>query len=135
VQVAYCRPLKPVSGKRLSYEYNFSPAAARIGDRFIFSSQLPLCQHLIDFYASNPSETKTGSATDEYVLSPPAVAKLIESNTDQLTAQMVQTGTPAIAARMMISTGSRLLGVVEEIRMRGNLNQGSFEADLEFHFP
>jgi hypothetical protein len=134
VQVAYCRPLKPVKGTRLPMEYNFSPAAARVGDRFIISTQLPLCQKLIDYYAANPSETAKGSASETVVVSPQALAKLIESNSDALTAQMVQSGTPAVAGRLALSTVQRMLQLVKTVQAHSTAGKSSYEAVLEFEF-
>jgi hypothetical protein len=48
VQVSYARYLKKPAGKDLGIVFNFLPASARVDDRFILSSSLPLCKQLID---------------------------------------------------------------------------------------
>ena len=48
VQVSYAQYLQKPSGEDLGIVFNFLPASARVGDRFILSSSLPLCKQLID---------------------------------------------------------------------------------------
>src|SRR6185369_7454915 len=48
VQISYGRYLKKPSGDQLPIVFNFMPASARVGDKFIISSSLGLCRNLIE---------------------------------------------------------------------------------------
>lgn len=47
-QISYAKYLEKPTGKDLGIVFNFLPASARVGDRFILSSSLPLCKQLVD---------------------------------------------------------------------------------------
>jgi hypothetical protein len=94
VQVSYAKYLKKPAGKELGIVFNFQPASARVGDRYILSSSLPLCQQLVDSLRQPAGEGSNGRPPRTVLaeLHFDSVASMVESNTDFFVGRMVQEG-------------------------------------------
>ena len=101
VQINFARFLQRPKGDQLPTAYNFQPASALVGDRFIFSSTLGLCRQLIDALNESTSTSKGSSgpatALPNFVqeLNPAIGADLLEANAAVIHAKSIQGGKTA----------------------------------------
>lgn len=100
VQVNFARYLKRPKGDQLATAYNFQPASALVGNRFILSSSLGLCRELIDAQRPERLESQQNQSADRLpnviqVLSPPVAAQLLEANAAVIHAKNIQNGKTA----------------------------------------
>lgn len=107
VQINFARFLQRPKGDQLPTAYNFQPASALVGDRFVFSSTLGMCRQLVDALtgeaasAKETAPTKTGSATGAVLpnfvqeLNPSIGADLLEANAAVIHAKSIQGGKTA----------------------------------------
>ena len=102
-QIAFAKYVKQPEGATLPISYNFQPASARVGNRYVFATSLELCRELVDTLkaeaATPPARlavAQVDTVRDLYVeLSPAIGADLLESNHQILTAQNLQQGKSA----------------------------------------
>ena len=107
VQINFARFLQRPKGDQLPTAYNFQPASALVGNRFIFSSTLGMCRQLVDALtgeaasAKDTAPTRTGSATGAALpnfvqeLNPSVGADLLEANAAVIHAKSIQGGKTA----------------------------------------
>lgn len=100
VQINFARYLERPKGEQLATAYNFQPASALVGNRFILSSSLGLCRQLIDSQTSKEArETDSKSAASlpnmVHELSPVVAAQLLEANAAVIHAKNIQNGKTA----------------------------------------
>ena len=101
VQINFARFLQRPKGDQLPTAYNFQPASALVGDRFIFSSTLGMCRQLVDALTGEAVSTKTrsttGAALPNFVqeLNPSVGADLLEANAAVIHAKSIQGGKTA----------------------------------------
>ena len=116
-QISFAKYVKQPEGANLPIAYNFQPASARVGDRYIFTTSLELCHELVDSLKSagdsrpvSQSEDKTPGVRDLYFdISPAVVADLLKLNESVLHAQSLQQGKSAEQADQELSTLLTLL--------------------------
>jgi hypothetical protein len=135
VQISYARYLKKPAGKDLAVVFNFLPASARVDDRFILSSSLPLCKQLVD--AIRGETHGAGSATG----SPPrtmlaqlhfdSVSDMVESNTDFFVGRMVQEGRTTEEAKSEFAAVLDLLRRFDSLQAATELLPDVFQLRLE----
>ena len=101
-QIAYAKYVKTPDGATLPISYNFQPASARVGNRYVFATSLELCRELVDTLKAEASATPIasdalgGAVRDLFLeLSPAVGADLLESNQQILIAQNLQQGKSA----------------------------------------
>jgi hypothetical protein len=102
-QIAFAKYVKQPDGATLPISYNFQPASARVGNRYVFATSLELCRELVDTLkseATSPPATLAGTQGDAvrdlyFELSPEIGADLLQSNQQILTAQNLQQGKSA----------------------------------------
>ena len=103
IQVSFAKFLTQPAGDTLPISANFQPAIARVGNRFLATTNLELCRQLIDSLqaeaTANPvatSSVRTEGFRDIYFdLSPEIAADLLERNASVLQAQSLQQGESA----------------------------------------
>ena len=101
VQINFARFLQRPKGEQLPTAYNFQPASALVGDRFIFSSTLGMCRQLVDALTGESASAKpasaTGAALPNFVqeLNPSIGADLLEANAAVIHAKSIQGGKTA----------------------------------------
>jgi hypothetical protein len=103
VMVTYGKYLKKPSGDRLPLVFNFRPASARVGDQFIISSSLSVCQQVID-ELQKPENNKPvdKNLNLEFRFGP--FADILEANQDFFQAQRIQQGRTPQQAVQDVST-------------------------------
>jgi len=101
VQVNFAQYLERPKGNQLATSYNFQPASALVGNRFIMSSSLGLCRQLVQALSQENSGTARKTETQKGVpnfiqeLSPSVAADLVEANAAVIHAKNVQNGKTA----------------------------------------
>ena len=98
-QVAYAKYVKQSDEAALPISYNFQPASARVGNRYVFASSLETCRQLIDSIQDettsprvSPSVPPDGTRDLFLDISPAVAADLLELNAPVLQAQNLQQG-------------------------------------------
>ncbi len=95
VQVSFAKYLDRPQGEDLPIVYNFQPAAAMVGDRYVAASSLELCRDLIDSFRQNPRPTATPVPVGrnfELFMAPETIATLLSDNRAVITARGLQQG-------------------------------------------
>ncbi|MBC8117375.1 MAG: hypothetical protein H7062_23505 [Candidatus Saccharimonas sp.] len=101
VQINFARFLQRPKGDQLPTAYNFQPASALVGNRFIFSSTLGMCRQLVDALTGEAASAKPASATGAVLpnfvqeLNPSVGADLLEANAAVIHAKSIQGGKTA----------------------------------------
>lgn len=116
VNITSGRYLKKPSGERLPLVFNFMPASARIGDRFIISSSLSLCRELIDALQA-PASAKPENKNFNIDLSLGPLAEILQANQETLQAQRIEQGRSSAEARQEIEIAIKLLQHFKSINL------------------
>jgi hypothetical protein len=132
VQVSYARYLKKPAGNDLGVVFNFLPASARVGDRFILSSSLPLCKQLIDAL-QQPAEDDPNESprTIQVELHFDSLAKIVESNTGFFVGRMTQEGRTTEEAKTEFSALMNLLRRLDDVQAATEVLPDAFKLRLE----
>jgi hypothetical protein len=121
VQINFARYLERPKGNQLGTAYNFQPASALVGNRYVMSSSLGLCRQLIDALSSkDPQEAvaATGTGVPNFVqeFSPVVAAKLLQDNSAVIHAKSVQNGKTAEQSARELDWVCHLLQQLTPIR-------------------
>lgn len=123
VQINFARYLQRPKGEQLAVAYNFQPASALIGDRFIMSSSVGMCRQLVDALsgektpeASPVGANKTSFPNFIQEFSPAVAAKLLEVNAAVIEAKLIQVGKTADQASHELQMFCKLLKQLTPIR-------------------
>lgn len=94
VQITFAKYLDRPQGKELPPAYNFQPASAVVGSKYIAATSLELCRDLIDaLQQGRASATPLPNLRNlEFSLDPVVGARLLDSNRPVITAKGVQSG-------------------------------------------
>ncbi len=133
VQISFAKYLDLPKGDSLPIAYNFQPAMARVGNRFLAATSRDFCRSLIDALTDEMASSRSAGAVDNLVLelSPTVAADLLLRNESLLLARSVQTGKSTDQAQTEIKTLLEFLNRLEPVRLRT-----LFDADtvrLELH--
>ncbi|MBS0204650.1 MAG: hypothetical protein JSS49_17230 [Planctomycetes bacterium] len=122
VQVNFARYLERPKGDQLATSYNFQPASALVGNRFIMSSSLGLCRQLIDALSSKESSeavavgSRTGIPNFVQEFSPEVAATLLEANAAVIHAKNIQNGKTAEQSTRELEAVCKLMRQLTVIR-------------------
>jgi len=122
VQINFARYLQRPKGDQLATSYNFQPASALVGNRFVMSSSVGLCRQLVDALSSKePQEAKTVGARDgipNFVqeFSPSVAAGLLEANAAVIHAKNIQNGKTQEQSARELEAACKLLRHLTSIR-------------------
>jgi hypothetical protein len=135
IKITTARYLENPKGEDLSIVFNFLPASARVGNNYIVSSSLELCEQLVDALAKPESDQRIDENLHFEVRFQP-LANILAANSDHFEAQRVSEGRTAKQAKADISlflTIMRGLGAFSistsadqdgfKFRVTGSLNQ------------
>ncbi len=94
IQVTFAKYLDRPQGKELPMVYNFQPASAVVGNKYVAATSLELCRDLIDAIQQGKTSATSQPALRnlELTLDAATGAKLIETNRAIFTARGVQAG-------------------------------------------
>jgi len=139
IQINFARYLQRPQGDQLPTSYNFQPAAALVGNRFIMSSSLGLCRQLVDALSSEaPQEATTVEPTDPagipllvHEFSPAVAADLLQTNAAVIHAKNIQNGKTAQRSQQELDAVCALLRRLSVMRL--DLVQYPDSMRLELH--
>ena len=110
-QVAFAKYVKQPAGDGLPISYNFQPASARVGNRYIFATSLETCRQLIDTLKEDEASPQTirpiptEGVRDLFLdISPVVAADLLQRNEQVLHAQNLQQGKSAEQSKQELET-------------------------------
>jgi hypothetical protein len=133
VQIQFGKYGQTPKGDRLPIVFNFMPAAARVGNKFVMASSVDLCKHLVDYYL-NPIMVKKAPTRDDFLfeLSGESLARLLEANRGLLEAQTIATqGKTAEQAQSDVNTLLQLVRAVRTLRLTSGAEGDGYRVQLE----
>ena len=118
-------------GDQLPLVYNFMPASARLGDKFIISSSLGTCRQLIDELQKPTSSVQSQNRNLDFEFHPKALADILEANQEVFQARSIQQGKEAIQAQEELSTALQLLRFFDSFRLSTQVLPEAFQVQFE----
>jgi hypothetical protein len=139
VQINFARYLERPKGEQLATSYNFQPASALVGNRFVLSSSLGLCRQLVDALsgdvppvaASGPNAPRDAVPNFVEEFSPAVAADLLDANAAVIHAKNVQNGKTAQQSERELAAFCQFLRRLNTIRF--DTVQYSDHLQLELH--
>ncbi|HWB06436.1 MAG TPA: hypothetical protein VG796_25655 [Verrucomicrobiales bacterium] len=129
-KISFSRFLDKPVGDRLAIAYNFQPAAAAIGTKYIIATSVQYCRDLIDHF-KNPASTQWQNRNSELILDVASLAKLAELNEGFLRSQDIQKGTTPDAAEKRVGLLISLLKQFNTLRYHSTADGGLFKMNLK----
>jgi hypothetical protein len=130
VKVSYGRYLKKPEGDRLPLVFNFMPASARVGDKFIISSSIDLCRNLIDAL-KKPENNKRVEKNFNFEFQFDPFADIIQANQDFFQAQRIQQGRTANEAKQDMAAILSLLRYFKSLDFNTTATNDAFTMQLK----
>ncbi len=135
VQIQFGKYGQTPKGDRLPIVFNFMPAAARIGDKFVMASSIDLCKHLVDVYSNPTTKTATAKPTRNdflFELTGESLAGILEANRSLLEARSVaQDGKTSDQAQSDVTTLLQLVRAVRILRLTSGAEADGYRVQLE----
>ncbi len=132
VQITYGKYGQKPKGDRLPVIFNFMPAAARVGDKFVMTSSVDLCKRLVDVY-STPAATRKPTRDDFlFELTGESLANILEVNRGLLEARSVaQEGKTSEQAQADATTLLQLVRAIRTLRLTNGAEGAGYQIQLE----
>ncbi len=131
VQISFGRYLKKPSGDRLPFVFNFMPASARVGDRFIISTSLGLCRGLVDDLKKPASGGDRGNRNFDFQLRVDPLADIIEANREFFEAQAIESGKTRKEAANQLGAVLQIVRFFERVGLNTSVKSDGFQLKLE----
>ncbi len=128
-KITFSRFLDKPKGDRLAIAYNFQPAAAGVGRKYIVATSVQLCRDLIDHF-KNPESSQWQNRNSELVINAGALTALTELNEGFLRSQEIQKGTAPDAAEKRVGLLITLLEQFNTVRYHSATEGGLFKMKL-----
>ena len=128
-KITFSRFLDKPKGDRLAIAYNFQPAAASAGRKYIIATSVQLCRDLIDHF-KNPESSQWQNRNSELVINIGALTALTELNEGFLRSQDIQKGTAPDAAEKRVGLLITLLKQFNSVRYHSSQEGGLFKMHL-----
>ena len=129
-KISFSRFLDKPKGERLAIAYNFQPAAAAIGRKYIVATSVQLCRDLVDYF-KNPDASQWQNRNSEMVIDFTGLAKLAELNEGFLRSQDIQKGTAPDAAEKRVGLLINVLKQLDSLRYHSTAEGGFFKMNLK----
>jgi hypothetical protein len=131
VQITFGRYLKKPTGDQLPLVFNFMPASARVGEKFIVCSSLGMCRQLIDSLKSPAGAASRPNRNLNLEIHADAVADILQSNKDIFQARSIQQGTEAARAEKEFSAILQLVRFFDSLRLSTTVKPEAFQVQFE----
>lgn len=119
-------------GDRLPLVFNFMPAGARIGNRYVLCSSIDLCRQLIDASKTPAAAVPTNDPQDfRLEVRGEPLAKALEVNQNLLEARAVQEGKSPEQAKTEVTTLFKLLRAIDSLRLTTGESREGYEVRVE----
>jgi hypothetical protein len=131
VQISYGRYLKKPVGDQLPVVFNFMPASARVGNKFIISSSVGTCRQLIDQLKTPAAGASRPNRNLNVEIHATALAEILQANREVFQARAIQQGSDAKQAEAEFSTALQLVRFFDTIRLSTRVMPEAFQVQLE----
>jgi hypothetical protein len=131
VQISYGRYLKKPVGDQLPLVFNFMPASARVGNKFILSSSVGTCRQLIDQLQKPADVASRPNRNLNFEIHAAPLADILETNREVFQARAIQQGSDANKAEAEFSTTLQLVRFFEVFRLSTQVLPEAFQVQLE----
>ena len=131
VQIAYGRYLKKPVGDQLPLVYNFMPASARLGDKFIISSSLGTCRQIIDAFKKLDPGVQRQNRNLNFEFHPDSLADILQANKEVFQARAIQQGQDSKQAEGDFATTLKLLRFFDSFRLSTRVLPEAFQVQFE----
>ncbi len=130
VSIQFGKYLEKPKGDRLPIVFNFMPASAQVGDRYVLSTSVDLCKKLIDYYTTNGDTVRKQVRENkdlqlELVVAP--IATALEQNQDVINAKAVQDGKELEQAKQDLELFLTFLKRLNTLDLQMGSREGSYE--------
>lgn len=122
--------LQKPKGEALPVIFNFRPAAARVGNKYVLSSSLDLAKKLID-NLEQPQPRAAESRDLLLEVHGAAVAEALAVNNDHLVAQGIREGKTAERARADVEFFLMALRYIDSVRLTSQPTKGGYSIRFE----
>ena len=129
-KITFSRFLDKPKGDRLAIAYNFQPAAASVGRKYIIATSVQYCRDLVDHF-KNPESSQWQNRNSELVLDAANLSKLAELNEGLLRSQEIQKGTAPDAAGKRIGMLITALKQLDSLRYHSSQEGGLLKMHLK----
>ncbi|MBM3969641.1 MAG: hypothetical protein FJ302_07230 [Planctomycetes bacterium] len=133
IQIQFGKYAQKPKGERLPIVFNFMPAAARVGDKFVMASSVDLCKHLVDYYL-NPIMVKKAPTRNDFLfeLTGESLANLLDVNREMLEARSVaQEGKTSEQAKSDVTGLLQIVRGVRTLRLTSGAEGEGYRVQLE----
>jgi hypothetical protein len=131
VTITYGKYLQKPSGERLPMVFNFMPASARVGDRFILSSSLSLCRQLVEQLQAPPAEVERGNRNLNFEVYPEPLSELLQANRELIQARALQEGKTLEQAEFEFDLLVRMLAAWKSFRLSTSVRSDAFQVEFQ----
>jgi hypothetical protein len=130
-QITYGRYLKKPEGESLPVVFNFMPASARVGNKFLICSSVGTCRQLIDDLKSPATAASRPNRNLNFEIHAAPLADILESNREVFQARSIQQGTEAKQAETEFSLLLQVIRYFQELRLSTQVLPESFQILFE----
>jgi hypothetical protein len=132
VQISYGRYLKKPKGDQLTIVYNFMPAAARVGNRYLICSSVGTCRQLVDVLKQPVTTTATRANRNlDVELNPAALAGILEANRQVFVARSIQQGADTARAESDFAAALKVVKFFQSFRLSTQVLPEAFQLQFE----
>lgn len=129
-KITFSRLLEKPSGDHLPIAYNFQPAGACVGRKYIIATSLQYCRELVDHFRK-PESMEWQNRNAEFVLDAASLARLAEMNEAFLRSQEIGKGTAPEAAEKRVGLLIFALKQLDSLRYHSATENGGFRMNLK----
>lgn len=132
IKISTARYLENPKGERLPIVFNFLPAAARVGDKYIVSSSLQLCEQLVEALQKPPGKVIDSNLLFEVRFDP--LAQILEANAEHFIAQRVGEGRTAKQAEADVTLALTLIRGLKSLSASTSAGETGFKLKITGNF-
>jgi len=134
LQIAFARYLQTPQGTDLPIVYNFQPASALVGNRYVAATSLELCRDLVSALQKKPAAdggSRNGLDVNfEFNLDPTVAAEMLWANRAALQSLGLQSGKTGSQVEGEIKDGQQLLRMFTPWQLRTIVHEKTVELRL-----
>lgn len=128
-KITWSRYMEKPEGERLPIVFNFQPAAAAVGRKYIIATSVQLCRDLIDHFKA-PESTTWQNRNAEFKLDFAQLTALARLNEGFLRSQEIQKGTPPDMAQKKLDMLMSVMSQFDSLRYHSVSENGLFKMHL-----
>ena len=129
-KITWSRYMEKPEGERLPIVFNFQPAAASVGRKYIIATSVQYCKDLIDHF-KKPESFQWHNRNADFQLDIEQLTNLAELNEGFLRSQEIQKGTPPEVASKRVKMLMTVMRQFNDLRFHSASGDGIFKMNLE----